>query len=72
MLFYKWCSGGSNSEESIFNAGDVGSIPGREDTPEKGMATLSSVLSWRITWTEEPGGLHTVYGVTKSQTRLSN
>ena len=31
--------------------------PGREDPPEKGMATCSSILAWRIPWTEEPGGL---------------
>ena len=36
------------------------------------MATHSSILAWRIPWTEEPGGLHTVHGVTKSQTRLSD
>ena len=30
---------------------------GREDPLEKGMATHSSILSWRIPWTEEPGGL---------------
>ena len=30
---------------------------GREDPLEKGMATHSSILAWRITWTEEPGGL---------------
>ena len=29
----------------------------REDPLEKGMATLSSILEWRIPWTEEPGGL---------------
>ena len=39
---------------------------------EEGMATHSSILAWRIPWTEEPGGLHTVHGVAKSQTRLSN
>ena len=33
---------------------------GREDSLEKGMATHSSILAWRIPWTEEPGGLHTV------------
>ena len=33
------------------------------------MATHSSILGWRILWTEEPGGA-TVYGVAKSQTRL--
>ena len=30
---------------------------GREDTLEKGMATFSSTLAWRIPWMEEPGGL---------------
>ena len=30
---------------------------GREDPLEKGMATHSSTLAWRIPWTEEPGGL---------------
>ena len=32
---------------------------GREDPLEEGMATHSSVLAWRIPWTEEPGGLQT-------------
>ena len=41
---------------------------GQEDPLEKGMATLSSVLAWRMPWTEEPGGLHTVHGVAKNQT----
>ena len=40
---------------------------GWEDPLEQGMATHSSVLAWRIPWTEEPGGA-TVYGVAKSQT----
>ena len=30
---------------------------GQEDPLEKGMATLSSFLAWRIPWKEEPGGL---------------
>ena len=30
---------------------------GREDALEKGMATHSSILVWRIPWTEEPGRL---------------
>ena len=42
---------------------------GQEDTLKKGMATYSSILAWRIPWTEEPKRL-TVHGVTKSQTRL--
>ena len=32
---------------------------GQEDTLEKGKATHSSILAWRIPWTEEPGGLPT-------------
>ena len=30
---------------------------GQEDPLEKGTATYSSILAWRIPWTEEPGGL---------------
>ena len=30
---------------------------GQDDPLEKGMATHSSILAWRIPWTEEPGGL---------------
>ena len=33
---------------------------GQEDPLEKGMATYSSILAWRIPLTEEPGGLHRV------------
>ena len=42
-----------------------------EDPLEKGMTTHSSILAWRIPWTEEPGGL-TVHGVAKSQIQLSD
>ena len=30
---------------------------GQEDPLEEGMATHSTILAWRIPWTEEPGGL---------------
>ena len=33
---------------------------GWEDTLEEGMATHSSILAWRIPWTEEPGGLQSM------------
>ena len=33
---------------------------GQEDPLEKGMATHSNILAWRIPWTEEPGGLKSV------------
>ena len=45
---------------------------GQEDPLEKGMATHSSILAWEIPWTEEPGGLHIIHGIAKSQTQLSN
>ena len=34
------------------------------------MATHPGIPAWRISWTGEPGGLHTVHGVAKIQTRL--
>ena len=46
----------SVSKESACNAEDLGSIPGSGRSPEKEMATHSSILAWRIPWTEEPGG----------------
>ena len=33
---------------------------GQEDPLEEGMAIHSSVLAWRIPWTEEPDGLHSI------------
>ena len=42
--------------------------PDWEDPLEKGLVTLSSFLAWRISWTEEPDGLHIVHGVAKSWT----
>ena len=33
---------------------------GQEDSLEEGMATHSSILAWRIPWTEEPGGLQSM------------
>ena len=45
--------GGSDGKESACNAGDLGSIPGLGKPLEKGMATYSSILDWRIPWTEE-------------------
>ena len=49
--------GGSDGKESAYNSGDPGSVPGQEDSLEKGMATQSHILAWRIPWTEEPGRL---------------
>ena len=39
---------------------------GWEDPLEKGMATHSSILAWRLPWTEKPGGLYSPWGRTES------
>ena len=49
--------GGSDGKESACNAGHPGSIPRLGRSLEKGLATHSSILAWRIPWTDEPGGL---------------
>ena len=41
---------GSAGKESVCNVGDLGLIPGWEDPLEKGKATHSSILAWRIPW----------------------
>ena len=45
---------------NVGNTGDMGSIPGLEDPLEKGMAIYSSILAWKIPWTEEPGRLQAI------------
>ena len=40
----------------------VGSL-GQEDPLEKGMATHSSILAWRVPWTEEPDKLYSSWGL---------
>ena len=44
---------------------------GQEDPLEKEMATQSSILAWKILWTEEPGRLQSM-GSQKSQTKLND
>ena len=48
--------GGSDCKESACNVGELG----WEDPLEEGMATHSSILAWRIPWTEKPGGLQSI------------
>ena len=42
------------------NAGDVGSIPGLGRSLDEKRATHLCILTWRIPWTEEPGGLQSM------------
>ena len=49
--------GGSVVKNPLTNKGVVGLIPELGRSLEKEMATHSSILAWKIPWTEEPGGL---------------
>ena len=63
MLLPRAFSAGSDGKEYAYNAGDTevaGSTLGWEDPLEKEMATHSSILAWRIPWTEELGRLQSV------------
>ena len=52
--------GGSDGEESACNAAGQGLIAGSGRSPGGGKGNHSSILAWRILWTEEPGGLQSV------------
>ena len=58
--------GGSDSKASVYNVGDLGSIPGSGRFLEREMATHSSILAWKIPWMVEPGRLQ--FMVLQSQT----
>ena len=57
MYVFGGFPGGSDSKASACIAGNPGSSLGQEDPLEKEIATHSSILAWRIPWTEEPGRL---------------
>ena len=52
--------GSSDGKASAYNPGDLGSIPGLGRSPEEGNGTHSSILAWKIPWTEEPGRLQSM------------
>ena len=49
--------GGSDGKDSTANAEDVSSVPGLGRSLEKGMTIHSSILAWKIPWTELPSRL---------------
>ena len=60
LPLFKGFPGGSVSKESACIAGDPDSILEWENPLEKEMATYSSILAWKITWTDKPGGLQSM------------
>ena len=46
-----------NTPDNSGDLNDAGLISDQEDSPEEVMSTHSSILTWRIPWTEEPSGL---------------
>ena len=56
----------TSKDDTLLESTQVQS-PGREDLLAKEMATHSSILAWKISWTEEPGGLQSMGSVTRSQ-----
>ena len=54
------------TQEPACDAGDPGRLPGWGRPLEEETATCSSILAWKIPWTEEPGGLQSV----RSQSRI--
>ena len=54
--------GGSDDKESDYYAGDLSLIPGSGRFPREGNGyTHSSIFAWRTPWTEEPGGLQSIW-----------
>ena len=51
---------GSVVKESPYNEGDFGSIPGFGRYAHRDMTRFSSILAWRISWTEEPSRLQSI------------
>ena len=60
LSIYLSFPGGSVVKNLPASAGDVGLILGWEDALEKEVATHSSILAWRIPWTEELGRLQSM------------
>jgi len=56
-VWASWAAMVKNLPAHAENIRDMGSIPGSGRFPRGGHGTLSSLLAWRIPWTEEPGGL---------------
>ena len=73
-LVMKGFPGGSVIKNPPANAGDPGDtglIPGWEDSLKEEVAIHSSILAWKIPWTEEPGGLQSI-GLQRAGKRVAS
>ena len=60
-----------NAPAKAEDSGHVGSILGQEDPLEEEMVTHSTILAWKVPWTEKPDELQSM-GLQKSPTGLSH
>ena len=60
-----------NLPANVRDIRDVGLLPGLGRSLEKGMETHSSILAWRVPWTEEPGRLQSMGSKRITLKRLS-
>ena len=63
---------GSDCKESAYNAETQVQSLGQEDPLEKALATHSSMLAWKIPWTEESGGLQFMGSQRVGHNRVTN
>ena len=52
--------GGLDGKASVYNMGDLGSIPGQGRSPGEGNGNPLSTIAWKIPWTEEPDRLQSM------------
>ena len=60
LFFSRMTSDSSVGKELACSAGDPGSIPGLGRSPGEGNANYSSIVAWKIPWTEEPNRLQSM------------
>ena len=60
IVLYIPIPGSSDGKASTYNVREPGSVPWSGRSPGEGNATHSSILAWRIPWTEEPCGLQSM------------
>ena len=69
MASFPGGASGKNPPANTGAVGDTGQSLSQEDPLEEEMATHSSILTWKIPWTEEPGGLQSI-GLDTSEATL--